>query len=147
MKIKCKNATVKSTNIIVPVDGKIAVDANGVAEVSPKCAGILVSCTSDWEIVKDGSKSALEKQAPAEGTEHTETAEEAPATEAPEEGTEEEEKEQEKAGEEVTEESLDAMTVAQLKEMCAEAGFDEKEYKNLSKKLLIAYMLKKINGK
>lgn len=145
MKIKCKNATVKSTNIIVPVDGKIAVDANGVAEVSPKCAGILVSCTSDWEIVKDGSKSAPEKQAPAK--EQEKPAEEAPETEAPEEGTEEEEKEQEKAGEEVTEESLDAMTVAQLKEMCAEAGFDEKEYKNLNKKLLIAYMLKKINGK
>ena len=43
MKIKAKNQNVASMELIVPVDGRISIDANGVAEVSAKCAAALGS--------------------------------------------------------------------------------------------------------
>lgn len=49
MKIKAKNQNVASMELIVPVDGRISIDANGVADVSAKCAAALVKGTNDWE--------------------------------------------------------------------------------------------------
>ena len=34
--------------LIVPVDGEISIDGNGVADVSAKCAVALVTGTNDW---------------------------------------------------------------------------------------------------
>ena len=52
MKIKAKNQNVASMELIVPVDGRISIDANGVAEVSAKCAAALVKGTNDWDYAK-----------------------------------------------------------------------------------------------
>ena len=48
MKIKAKNPKIASMKLIVPVDGEISIDGNGVADVSAKCAVALVTGTNDW---------------------------------------------------------------------------------------------------
>ena len=40
MKIKAKNPKNSSMQLIVPVDGLITIDANGVTDVSAKCAAV-----------------------------------------------------------------------------------------------------------
>ena len=48
MKIKAKNPrALACTRLIVPVDGLIAIDAEGEVEVSAACAEALVNGTSD----------------------------------------------------------------------------------------------------
>ena len=136
MKIHATKPTIKSMNLIVPVDGLITIDDKGYADVSAKCATILVKGTSDWEFVggaKEDSKPAAEE---------TEQKPEDAIVEEPE-------KEQEEADNEedaLKEEDLEAMTVAQLQEWCKEAGFPESEYKGLKKSLLIAYIMKKASA-
>lgn len=48
MNIKAKNPSVKSMKLIVPIDGVIDIDANGVADVTEKAAELLVNKTNDW---------------------------------------------------------------------------------------------------
>jgi hypothetical protein len=136
MKIHATKPTIKSMNLIVPVDGLITIDDKGYADVSAKCATILVKGTSDWEFVGGA------KEDPKSAAEETE--------QKPEDATvEEPEKEQEEADNEedaLKEEDLEAMTVAQLQEWCKEAGFPESEYKGLKKSLLIAYIMKKASA-
>ena len=123
MKIKAKNQNIASMKLIVPIDGLITIDANGEAEVSPKCAVLLVSNTNDWQYVGKAAKEVTEdpdEEDDAEGTENVE-----------------------KSERELLEEKVKTAKIAELKEMCVEAEFPEDEWKNLSMALLSAYILKK----
>lgn len=129
MKIKAKNSKIASMKLCVPVDGVISIDHNGVAEVSPKCAALLVKGTNDWEYLK---KSAAK-------TEETSTDE----VEEPE-AEEEETEEDGKSDRERFEAYLDGLTVAQMKDYAKEGNLPAEEYDKLSsKKLMKAYLLKK----
>lgn len=132
MKIKAKNSKIASMKLCVPVDGVISIDHSGVAEVSPKCAALLVKGTNDWEYLK---KSA----AKTEEEEKTSTDE----VEEPE--VEEEETEEDgKSDRERFEAYLDGLTVAQMKDYAKEGNLPAEEYDKLSsKKLMKAYLLKK----
>lgn len=132
MKIKAKNSKIASMKLCVPVDGVISIDHNGVAEVSPKCAALLVKGTNDWEYLK---KSA----AKTEEEEKTSTDE----VEEPE-AEEEETEEDGKSDRERFEAYLDGLTVAQMKNYAKEGNLPAEEYDKLSsKKLMKAYLLKK----
>lgn len=132
MKIKAKNSKIASMKLCVPVDGVISIDHNGVAEVSPKCAALLVKGTNDWEYLK---KSA----AKTEEEEKTSTDE----VEEPE-AEEEETEENGKSDRERFEAYLDGLTVAQMKDYAKEGNLPAEEYDKLSsKKLMKAYLLKK----
>ena len=132
MKIKAKNSKIASMKLCVPVDGVISIDHSGVAEVSPKCAALLVKGTNDWEYLK---KSA----AKTEEEEKTST-DEVEEPEAEEEGTEEDGK----SDRERFEAYLDGLTVAQMKDYAKEGNLPAEEYDKLSsKKLMKAYLLKK----
>ena len=132
MKIKAKNSKIASMKLCVPVDGVISIDHNGVAEVSPKCAALLVKGSNDWEYLK---KSA----AKTEEEEKTLTDE----VEEPE-AEEEETEEDGKSDRERFEAYLDGLTVAQMKDYAKEGNLPAEEYDKLSsKKLMKAYLLKK----
>lgn len=124
MKIKAKNPNaVANSRLIVPCDGLITIDGNGCAEVSAACAEALVKGTSDWDYAE---KTAEPKS------------EEAPA--------QEESEEVELNEREKFEKELEGMTVAQMKDLCREGGFDEAEWKNLKKATLAAYLLDKFDA-
>lgn len=53
MKIKAKNPSVKGMKLIVPIDGTIDIDANGIAEVSENAADLLVNKTNDWSYLSE----------------------------------------------------------------------------------------------
>lgn len=125
MKIKAKNpSAVAGIKLIVPVDGLIIIDNDGCVEVSPECAKNLVNGTSDWEYAE---------KAPEEKTETS-----ASVTETPE--PEVEDDEREKFAQE-----LKGMTVEEMKNLCREGGLPEKEWKNLKKSLLTAYLMSKFD--
>ena len=136
MKIHATKPAIKSMNLIVPVDGLITIDDKGYADVSAKCATLLVKGTSDWEFVggakKEDPKPAVEatEQKPAD----------APAAE-PE--SEQEEAKEEQKKDEFSEENLKLLKVEELKATCKDLGLPEAEWKNLKKDLLVAYILKK----
>lgn len=131
MKIKAKNSKIASMKLCVPVDGVISIDHSGVAEVSPKCAALLVKGTNDWEYLK--------KSAKTEEKEKTSTDE----VEEPE-AEEEETEEDVKSDRERFEAYLDGLTVAQMKDYAKEGNLPAEEYDKLSsKKLMKAYLLKK----
>lgn len=132
MKIKAKNSKIASMKLCVPVDGVISIDHNGVAEVSPKCAALLVKGTNDWEYLK---KSAAK----------TEEEEKTSMDEVEEPEAEEEETEEDgKSDRERFEAYLDGLTVAQMKDYAKEGNLPAEEYDKLSsKKLMKAYLLKK----
>lgn len=118
MKIKAKNQNVASMELIVPVDGRISIDANGVAEVSAKCAAALVKGTNDWDYAKKAT--------------------------AAQDDEEEDDNEGEVTDRERFETHLDTLTLAQMKEYAKEGEMPEEEYEKLnSKKLMKAYLLKK----
>ena len=123
MKIKAKNPrALACTRLIVPVDGLIAIDAEGEVEVSAACAEALVNGTSDWEY-------AEKAESGKDGAEEEEESEE-----------ETELDEREKFVKE-----LESMTVAQMKDLCREGGFPEEEWKSLKKATLAAYLLDKFD--
>ena len=132
MKIKAKNSKIASMKLCVPVDGVISIDHSGVAEVSPKCAALLVKGTNDWEYLKKSAVKTEEK-------EKTSTDE----VEEPE-AEEEETEEDVKSDRERFEAYLDGLTVAQMKDYAKEGNLPAEEYDKLSsKKLMKAYLLKK----
>ena len=59
MKIVSINHSVKSMKLTVPFDGNIDINANGIAEVSDKCAEALVKGTKDWKYL-DEDKNGIE---------------------------------------------------------------------------------------
>ena len=120
MKIKAKNPKVSSMKLCVPVDGVIDIDANGVADVSPKCAAALVTGTNDWDYIK--------KAAPVQDTD------------------DEEEEDDEETGDDREKFSnhLDTLKLDEMKALAKEGEMPEEEWGKLtSKKLLKAYLLKK----
>ena len=132
MKIKAKNSKIASMKLCVPVDGVISIDHSGVAEVSPKCAALLVKGTNDWEYLKKSAAKTEEEEKTA-----TDEVEE---PEAEEEETEEDGK----SDRERFEAYLDGLTVAQMKDYAKEGNLPAEEYDKLSsKKLMKAYLLKK----
>ena len=123
MKIVSKGKKVVSTKLIVPIDGMIEIDSNGFADVSAKCAALLVNNTNDWEFVKK-QKEFVEEAESDDPNEDNEMSEE-------------------QSEREILEERINSSTLEQLRNMCVEAEFPEEEWKNMSKKLLVKYMLKK----
>lgn len=122
MKIKSKNPKISSMKLIVPIDGEISIDANGVTDVSPKCAIALVTGTNDWNYA------SKVKNAVDEATEEGET-------EDDDEGANEREE---------LEAKLKTMSMAELKAMATEGEFPVEEWEKISsKKLLAAYLLQK----
>lgn len=123
MKIKAKNSKISSMKLIVPIDGEISIDANGVTDVSPKCAIALVTGTNDWNYA------SKVKNVVDEATEEGETEED------DEEGANEREE---------LEAKLKTMSMAELKAMATEGEFPVEEWEKISsKKLLAAYLLQK----
>lgn len=123
MKIKAKNPKISSMKLIVPIDGEISIDANGVTDVSPKCAIALVTGTNDWNYASK-VKDAVD--------------------EATEEGETEEDDVEEADEREELEAKLKTMSMAELKAMATEGEFPVEEWEKIgSKKLLAAYLLQK----
>lgn len=135
MKIKAINPAIVAMQLIVPIDGLISIDKNGIADVSPKCATMLVKGTSDWAFVS--GKGAAEKDAEVEEQKQEPQAEAEIVDAEPE--TEETENEREKI-----EEMLAGMNLTEMKKYAAEAGIAESEYATIgTKKLMRAFLLQK----
>jgi hypothetical protein len=123
MKIKAKNPKISSMKLIVPIDGEISIDANGVTDVSPKCAIALVTGTNDWNYASK-VKNVVE--------------------EVTEEGETEEDDVEEVNEREELEAKLKTMSMSELKAMATEGEFPVEEWEKISsKKLLAAYLLQK----
>lgn len=115
MKLKTSNASLYGSRLTVPVDGTIQIDRNGEINVSEVCARHLLTL-SEWLAVGEGVK---EDAAPA-----AETAED-----------------RDKA----IIDQIRAMSLEEMLETAAEAGYPEDEYKKFKKnsKLMAAYLVKK----
>lgn len=125
MKIKAKNSKIASMKLCVPLDGVIDIDKDGMADVSAKCAILLVNGTNDWEYAK---KPVNEESKDVKDENSSETLENG-----------EEENDDSKF-----ESFLDGLTVAQMKDYAKDANLPKEEYDKISsKKLMKAYLLKK----
>jgi len=125
MKIKAKNPKVASMKLCVPVDGTINIDADGVTDVSPKCAAYLITGTNDWDYLKKKTEKVVDDDDDEEDDEEDDT------------------KLSEK---EEFEEGLKNMQLVDMKNMAKEAGYPEAEWEKLtSKKLMSSYLLKKFD--
>lgn len=119
MKIRLKDGKSRSIKLIVPIDGLITIDENGIAEVSSKCAVILVTSTNDWEYVKKKVENEEEQKEDLNND------------------GELSEREQFIAG-------LNDMSFQDMKDMSIEAEYPSEEWKNITtKKLMALYLLKK----
>lgn len=106
--------------LCVPLDGVVDIDANGIVDVSAKCAIQLVNGTNDWEYL---NKKTVETES---------------------DNDEEEEEEDDVDERKQFEEGLSKMQLADMKIMAKEAGYPEEEWSKLSsKKIMISYLLKK----
>lgn len=115
MKLKTTNASLYGSRLAVPVDGTIQIDCNGEINVSEACAKHLLTLP-EWQAVA-GKKAAEETAAEA-------TAED-----------------QDK----VVIDQIRAMSLDEMLETAAEAGYPEDEFKKFKKnpKLMAAYLVKK----
>ena len=115
MKLKTSNASLCGSRLTVPVDGTIQIDRNGEINVSEACAKHLLTLP-EWQAVA-GKKAAEETAAEA-------TAED-----------------QDK----VVIDQIRAMSLDEMLETAAEAGYPEDEFKKFKKnpKLMAAYLVKK----
>lgn len=117
MKIKAKNPNLISMKLNVPVDGQISIDAKGIADVSAKCAALLVTGTKDWAYLS--KKAEIEEE-------------------------EEEEVETEETDRDKFESHLKTLKLEELKALAEEGEMPREEWEKLSsKKLMTAYLLKK----
>lgn len=118
MKIKAKNPKIASMKLIVPVDGEISIDGNGVADVSAKCAVALVTGTNDWGYASKA------KNAPEVEDEDDDT--------------------DELSDRDKFEAHLKTLKLEEMKAMAEEGEMPKEEWEKLnSKKLMSAYLLKK----
>lgn len=136
MKIIAKNPSVKSMRLIVPIDGLIDIDANGMAEVSDKAAEMLVNNTNDWayETPEDAND-----EIPGENNE-AENEEQEEVNDTPEEEDKKPEDDEIIAG-------IKAMKLNEMISMAKEAKYPESEWKRFKEKekLMAAYLIKKYN--
>lgn len=118
--IKALNPNVKGMKLIVPFDGTIEINAEGVAIVSERAAEALVRGTNDWEYVT--------KVNPNLKTETTES-------------------NAEKSEDEVIVAGIKKMKLDEMLNTAHEAGYPEKEWERFAKKekLMAAYLIKKYN--
>lgn len=113
MKVRIKTENIKSTKLIMPVDGLVEINADGIAEVSEKCAEIMVNKTNSWEKVDDVVE-----------TEESETEESETETRAD------------------FEKKIRLMKFEELKKFAIESGCDENEVNSIkSKKEMVDYLL------
>jgi ABC-type Zn2+ transport system substrate-binding protein/surface adhesin len=137
MKIKATNSQIKGMKLCVPVDGVIHIDANGIADVSPKCAAQLVKGTSDWDYWKKEAEKIQEEEAQAE-----EDIEEGNVEQGEEE--EEDAEEEEDKDRKEFENGLNKMKLEDMKDLAVKGEYPEEEWKDITnKKLMAAYLLKK----
>jgi len=130
MKIKAKNEKLVSTELIVPIDGKITIDAKGEADVSAKCASLLVNSTNDWDFVKGKKKAEVDEQDEEED-------------ENEDEENEDDEEEDENEDDEVID-GINSMNFKQMQDMATEAKYPVEEWEKLkSKALLSQYLINK----
>lgn len=132
MKIHSKNNKVQNTKLIVPIDGLVTIDGEGIADVSPKCAVLLVSNTNDWEYVKGNKPQKDTEETPNEPNEETTDSDEGNVP-----------TEDERA---LLEEKLNSSTIKELQTMCQEANLPEEEWNKLTKKLLVKYLMEKYDN-
>ena len=118
MKLKTNNASLYGSRLTVPVDGTIQIDRNGEINVSEACARHLLTLPEWVAAGKDKAKTA-----------------------DPEPEAEPEEADQNKA----VIDQIRAMSLEEMIETAAEAGYPEDEYKKFVKnaKLMAAYLVKK----
>lgn len=119
-KIRSINKAVRSMKLTVPYDGTIEISAEGIVEVSEKCAEMLVKGTNDWLY-----------------------ADEAPVTDKVSE-------EEEGGEDATIIAGIKGLTLEQMIETATEAGYPESEWKKFSTnknaaKLMAAYLIKKYN--
>lgn len=135
MKIKAINKDVKSMKLIVPVDGLIDIDANGVAEVSPNCGKMLIEGTNDWKEYSEGKNTKKDEKEAEQAAETTESGDEDVTDKQP-------------TDEEVVE-GLEKLSLEECIKMAKEAGYPQKEWEKLSKNekaaenLMRKYLIKK----
>lgn len=120
VQIKAKNETVRKMNLIMPEDGMVEINAEGIAEVSEKCAEIMTTCTPDWERVDVITEHNKENENSDDNNDNDE----------------EDERTQLEA-------KVKKANIEELKAICKEMEFDEDEYGKLSKKNLQKYILDK----
>lgn len=130
MIIQAKNKAVKSTKLIVPIDGLVEINAIGQVEVSDKCGKMLVEGTNDWEPVKGAGKES-------EGSDGAEDSDE---TSGEDDG---------KSEDETVINGINEMSLEDCVATASEAGYPKKEWEKLAKntkaaeKLMRAYLVKK----
>ena len=135
MKIKAINKDVKSMKLIVPIDGLIDIDANGVAEVSPNCGKMLIEGTNDWKEYSEGKDTEEDEKEAEQAAETTENGDEDVTDKQP-------------TDEEVVE-GLEKLSLEECINMAKEAGYPQKEWEKLSKNekaaenLMRKYLIKK----
>lgn len=111
--------------LCVPVDGTITIDGNGVADVSVKCATILVKGTNDWDYLKKETAPVVDNDDEEDDTEDSTDG---------------------ASDRETFELGLKDMKLEDMKAMAKEAEYPEEEWaKLISKKLMTAYLLKKFD--
>lgn len=120
LEIKALNPQVKGMKLIVPFDGMIEIDANGIAHVSERAAEALVRGTNDWKYV-------TEENSNTKSNDDVSNADKS-------------EDEQVFAG-------IKKMKLEDMISMAQEAGYPEKEWERFSKKekMMAAYLIKKYN--
>lgn len=134
MKIKAKSIAVKSMKLMIPYDGVVEIDNDGIVEVSEKAAKVLVECTNDWEYFDKDEVDTADKDdvdtADADDTIATDDADDDKSTNVDE---------KDEVIEGIRNMSLDAMIT-----MATEAGYPEKDWKKYAKKdkLMAAYLIK-----
>ena len=135
MKIKAINKVVKSMKLIVPIDGLIDIDANGVAEVSPNCGKMLIEGTNDWKEYSEGKDTKEDEKGAEQVEDTTENGDEDVTDKQP-------------TDEEVVE-GLKKLSLEECINMAKEAGYPQKEWEKLSKNdkaaenLMRKYLIKK----
>lgn len=139
MKIKAKNNTVKSMQLMIPYDGIIEIDNEGIAEVSEKAAKVLIECTNDWEYADEKETDAETDNADETTTSETDNVDETATSEADTTETTTSEEKDDEIIDGIRNMSLDAMIT-----MATEAGYPEKDWKKYAKKdkLMAAYLIK-----
>lgn len=118
--IKALNPHVRGMKLIVPFDGTIEINSQGIAIVSEKAAEALVRGTNEWDYVnKVNSKDKTENN----------------------------DSNIEKSEDELVVAGIKKMKLEDMLNMAREAGYPEKEWERFSKKekLMAAYLIKKYN--
>lgn len=133
MKIKSTNVHAFGKTLNVPIDGKVTLSDEGVAEVSNEAGELLIANSPNWELAE------AEKKETKKAVKKAEIVEETPKKEENVETTGEEVKEPE-----ITQESLNTLEFEDLVEQAKELGISQEEIDICKGKkvLLIAKIMK-----